>query len=495
MDNYILQIKNLEKNFPGVKALDNVSFNIKKNTVHCIVGENGAGKSTLIKIITGALLRTSGKILFFGKEYIARSLKESQKYGISTLFQELNTVDHLTAEENLTLGSEDTFLMFQRRTKKIDKTIDVLKQIEPSINPKQLLGELSFAKKQLVEITKAIASESNIIIMDEPTASISKEEKKRLFNIIKKLKMEKDSTFIYITHKLDEVFDLGDYVTVLRDGKHIATKSISEFKKKAELIRMMLGRTVFERYKVGKARRKEKLLEVVGISNDKLNNISFDIKKGEVIGFLGLVGAGKTELARAIYGLDDYSGEMIYKGKKLRKSVSNAVRNGIVLLPEERRSEGLFNLLTVRSNISAMNLKKISKNGFLKIDQERKVAIEYIEKFNIDTPSVEKEIDELSGGNQQKAIFSKCLFADANILLLDEPTRGIDVGSKEEIYEIIRQLARGGKSIIIFSSELSDVLNNCERIFILYGGNVRIELHNSPDIDKEYISNIVSGGQ
>ena len=228
------------------------------------------------------------------------------------------------------------------------KKSDILREIEPNINPKLILGKLSFAQKQLVEIAKAVAGEANIIIMDEPTASISKGEKERLFKIIKKLISEKNTTFIYISHKLDEVFEIGDYVSVLRDGRHIDTKPIPEIKNKSELIRMMLGRTVFERHELGKFQQNEKILEAKGISNDKLNNISFDVKKGEIIGFYGLVGAGKTELARAIYGLDDYSGELIYKGKKLKKSVIDAVKNGIVLLPEERRSQGLFNMLTVK---------------------------------------------------------------------------------------------------------------------------------------------------
>ena len=494
MDDNILQITDLDKYFPGVKALDSVSFEIKRNSVHCVVGENGAGKSTLIKIITGALLRTKGMILLNGDEYVARSLQDSKGSGISTLFQELNTVDHLTVAENLTLGIEDTFLMFMRRTSKVDNMLKILEQIEPAINPRKLLGELSFAQKQLVEIAKAIASEAEIIIMDEPTAAISEEEKNRFFEIIKKLKKDNNTTFIYITHKLDEVFELGDYVTVLRDGRHIETKALADIPNKSHLIRMMLGRTIFEKFEMQKDKKREKIFEVKNLSNRKLKNISFDIGKGEIIGFLGLVGSGKTELAKAIYGLDNYSGGINYKGKNLKRSVADSVRKGIVMLPEERRAEGLFNLLTVRSNISAMNLKKISKSGFVSIEKERNIAREYIRKFNINTPTEEKEIDQLSGGNQQKAIISKCLFADVDLLLLDEPTRGIDVGAKEEIYKIIKDLAGAGKSIIIFSSEFSDIVNNCERIFILYRGKVTEQIKNSPEIDEEYIANIISKG-
>jgi ribose transport system ATP-binding protein len=491
---YVLEIKNLTKDFPGVRAIDDVSFNIERNTVHCLVGENGAGKSTLIKILTGAFTRTSGTILLNGGEYVAHNPKEAKLKGISTLFQELNVVDQLTVEENLTLGMEDTTAGFLRKSKKIKKMIEVLKSIEPSIDPKQKVGRLSVAKKQIVEIAKAVASEANIIIMDEPTAAISEGEIKRLFHIIKALR-EKNVTVIYISHRLDEIFELGDNITVMRDGKHIETKAVSEVKDRAELIRLMIGKTVIESYIPKETHSQEKLLEVKNISNDKLRDISFDVKKGEIVGFYGLVGAGKTELARAIYGADRYTGEILLEGKRLEKSPSRTIKAGIALVPEERRSQGVFTILTIRSNIPVMNMKKISAGGFVNNAKEKKVAAEYIKKLNIVTSSCEKETSKLSGGNQQKVVFSKCLFADAGLLILDEPTRGIDVGAKGEIYSIIRSLSKEGKSIMMFSSELPEIMNNCDRIFLLYDGKLKTEMENSPELNSEKIIHIVTGGE
>lgn len=494
MDDFVLEIKDLVKDFPGVRAVNDVSFNVRRNTVHCLVGENGAGKSTLIKILTGAEERTSGTVLLNGKEYTAHSPSEAKEYGISTLFQELNTVDELTVEQNLTLGVEDTKFTFLQKTDKIKRMVDVLKSVEPNINPKQLVAELSVAQKQLVEIARAIATEADIIIMDEATAAISEREVERLFQIIRELK-KKRITFIYISHRLDEVFELGDYVTVMRDGRHIDTKAVADVENRSVLVKMMIGKALFEHYIPGDTITKTKILEVKNISNHKLKNISFDVNEGEIVGFYGLVGAGKTELARAVFGLDKFSGEILYKGEKTDTVPFKMIRNGIVLVPEERRSQGLFTMLTVRSNISVMNMKKIVKSGFLNAAKERAVAKAYINQLSINTPSLEKEVEQLSGGNQQKVVFSKCLFADSNLLILDEPTRGIDVGAKEEIYAIIRNLAHEGKSIMMFSSELPEIMNMCDRIFLLFNGVIKAELQNGPNIDSANIVHIVTGGQ
>jgi ribose transport system ATP-binding protein len=490
----VLEIRDLVKDFPSVRAVNNVSFDIKRNTVHCLVGENGAGKSTLIKILTGAYARSSGKILLNGEEYSPHSPKNAKEKGISTLFQELNVVDQLTVAENLTLGMEDTTFGFLRKTDKINKMVSVMNSLEPSISPRQLVSTLSVAKKQIVEIAKAVATESDIIIMDEPTAAISESEIARLFKIVKGLR-EKNVTVIYISHRLDEIFELGDYVTVMRDGKHIDTKPVSEIQDRSELIRMMIGKTVFEVYTPKKDRSQETILQVRNLSNHKLNGISFEVKKGEIVGFYGLVGAGKTELARAIYGADDYEGEILFKGEKLHPSPHKVIEAGIALVPEERRSQGLFTILTIRGNVPVMNMGKISRNGFINSSQERKVTLEYIEKLRIATSSTEKEVIKLSGGNQQKVVFSKCLFADADLLMLDEPTRGIDVGAKSEIYGIIRRLSEEGKSILIFSSELPEIMNICDSIYLLYDGNLKAALQNGYDIDSEKIIHIVTGGE
>jgi len=490
----VLEIRDLVKDFPGVRAVNNVSFDIKRNTVHCLVGENGAGKSTLIKMLTGAYSRTSGRILLNGEEYNPHSTRDAKEKGISTLFQELNVVDQLTVEENLTLGMEDTTFGFLRKTDKINKMISVLNSIEPSIKPQQLVSSLSVAKKQIVEIAKAVAAESDIIIMDEPTAAISESEIARLFTIIKGLR-DNNVTVIYISHRLDEIFELGDYVTVMRDGKHIETKPVSQIQDRSELIKMMIGKTVFEQYAPRVDDCPDTILEVKHLSNHRLNDISFDVHEGEIVGFYGLVGAGKTELARAIYGVDEYDGDIIFKGKKLQPAPDKAIAAGIALVPEERRSQGLFTILTIRGNVPVMNMKKISRNGFINDAMERNVTLEYVDKLKIATNSIEKEASKLSGGNQQKVVLSKCLFADADLLMLDEPTRGIDVGAKSEIYSLIRQLSKEGKTIIIFSSELPEVMNICDSIYLLYDGSLKSTMRNGCDVNSENILHIVTGGE
>lgn len=490
----VLEIIDLVKDFPGVRAVNNVSFNIKRNTVHCLVGENGAGKSTLIKMLTGAYARTSGQILLNGEDYRPHSTRDAKMKGISTLFQELNVVDQLTVEENLTLGMEDTTFGFLRKTDKINKMISVMKAIEPSIDPRQLVSSLSVAKKQIVEIAKAVASEANIIIMDEPTAAISESEIARLFTIIKGLR-EKNVTVIYISHRLDEIFTLGDTVTVMRDGRHIETKPVSEIKDRSELIKMMIGKTVFEQYTPRDCSDADPILEVKHLSNHRLSDISFNVTPGEIVGFYGLVGAGKTELARAIYGADEYEGEIIFKGRKLQQSPNKAIAAGIALVPEERRTQGLFTILTIKNNVPVMNMAKISTAGFINGTTERNVALEYVGKLKIATSNIEKEAAKLSGGNQQKVVLSKCLFADADLLMLDEPTRGIDVGAKSEIYNIIRQLSAEGKTIMIFSSELPEIMNICDTIYLLYDGSLKSLLRNDCNVDSEKILNIVTGGE
>ncbi len=495
MSDNVLEIKNVVKQYPGVTALNDVSFEIKRNSIHCLVGENGAGKSTLIKILTGAVPKTNGTIYLNGKEFNPHSTREARAAGIGTLFQELNVVDQLTVEQNLTLGMEETTFGFFRKTQKVKKMVQVMKSIEPSINEKQLCSKLSVAKKQLVEISKAIASDSDIIIMDEPTAAISEAEIVRLFKIIKELKT-KNVTVIYISHRLDEIFELGDYVSVLRDGEHIQTKPVSEVKDRSELIKMMLGKAVREEYVPNKVDMCAKVLEVKNLSNNKLKDISFNVHRGEVVGVYGLVGAGKTELARALFGLDSFEGEVIYGGEKIKlKTPREAIDLGISLVPEERRTEGLFTLLTIKANIPAMDLAKISKGGIKSSKAEKQSAKDYIKKMNIITTSEEKQVAMLSGGNQQKIVFAKCLFADSNFMLLDEPTRGVDVGAKEEIHKIVRELSAQGKTIMVFSSELPEILNLCDKIILLYDGQLKAEFVNGEQLDSENIVHIVTGGE
>ena len=490
----VLEIRDLVKDFPSVRAVNKVSFDIRRNTVHCLVGENGAGKSTLIKILTGALLRSGGKILLNGEEFNPRNPKEAKQKGISTLFQELNVVDQLTVAENLTLGMEETTFGFLRKTDRINAMVGVMNSLEPSIKARQLVSSLSVAKKQIVEIAKAVASESDIIIMDEPTAAISESEIARLFAIIRALR-EKNVTVIYISHRLDEIFELGDFVTVMRDGRSIDTRPVAEIKDRSELIRMMIGKTVFEQYTPREGECRDVILQVKNLTNAKLSDVSFDVHEGEIVGFYGLVGAGKTELARAIYGADACQGEITFKGRKLPPSPDKAIQAGIALVPEERRSQGLFTILTIRGNVPVMNMKKISRSGFINARREREVTLDAIDKLRIATSSTEKEASKLSGGNQQKVVLAKCLFADADLLMLDEPTRGIDVGAKSEIYGIVRRLSQAGKSIMIFSSELPEIMNICDTIYLLYDGRIKSSLRNGCTVDSERIIHLVTGGE
>ena len=491
----VLEIRNLIKDYPGVRAINDVSFDIRRNTVHCLVGENGAGKSTLIKVLTGAIQRTGGTILLNGKEYSVSNPKQAREHGISTLFQELNVVDQMSVVENLTLGIEDTkFGFINKKSDKVKHILETLKGIDPNIDPSERVGNLSVAQKQILEIAKAVSSKAEIIIMDEPTASLSETEIEKLFQIVRDLR-KNNVTVIYISHRLDEIFELADFVTVMRDGKHIATKPIGEVNGRSDLIRMMIGKTVYESYSAPEKQPTEELLRVENMSNKKLRDISFDLKKGEIIGFYGLIGAGKTEIARALYGLDPYRGEIFLHGKKVKLTPPKAIANGIVLAPEERRTQGIFTMLSIRYNVPVLAMDKISGMGFIRSGEERTKTMEYIDKLKVATNSIEKESAKLSGGNQQKIVFAKSLFSEPELLLLDEPTRGIDVGAKSEIYTIIRQLREEGKSVIIFSSELSEIVNMCDRIFLLYDGELRKEIVNGDSIDTREIIHIVTGGE
>jgi ribose transport system ATP-binding protein len=489
----VLEIRGLVKDYASVRAVNDVGFDVRRNTVHCLVGENGAGKSTLIKILTGAVQRTAGRILLDGREYAPRSPREAKQQGISTLFQELNVVDQLTVAENLTLGMEDTSFGFLRRTDRIQRMVGVMNSLEPSIRPEQRVSSLSVAQKQIVEIAKAVASEADVLIMDEPTAAISEAEITRLFAIIRRLREQK-VTVIYISHRLDEIFELGDAVTVMRDGRHIDTRPLSEVKDRSELIRMMIGKTVFEGYQPRATGAREVVLEARHLSNRKLKDVSFQVRRGEIVGFYGLVGAGKTELARAIYGVDPYRGEILFRGTRLPTRPDRVIEAGIALVPEERRTQGLFTILSLRGNVPVMNLGRVSRRGFIRAAEERRVTLEAVDRLHIACSSTEREAAKLSGGNQQKVVFAKCLFADADLLLLDEPTRGIDVGAKSEIYTIIRRLAEEGKSILVFSSELPEILSLCDRIHLLYDGVLKGSLENGAGVDGQEVMHVVTGG-
>jgi ribose transport system ATP-binding protein len=489
----VLSVEGLTKDYPGVRAVDDVSFSIERGNVHCLVGENGAGKSTLVKMLTGVLRPTSGIMQVHGSDYAPGNPQDAREGGIATLFQELHVVDELTVQENLTLGMERSRFGFLVKSDLDDRVVKTLAAIEPSIDPNARVSALSVAQKQIIEIARAASSGASVIIMDEPTAALSEREVERLFGVIRRLR-ESDVTVVYISHKLDEIFKLGDAVTVLRDGKHIATKPLSAVAGRSELIEMMIGRTVFQDYAPRKTVTDEAVLTAEGLTNDLLKDVSFHINRGEIVGFYGLVGAGKTEIARALFGADKVSGSISFKGQKVGRSPKDAIASGIALVPEERRTQGLFTSLTIRRNIPVMNIRQLSDKGVFRSSEEKAVAIEYVRKLSIATDSIDKYTEKLSGGNQQKVVLAKCLFADADLLLLDEPTRGVDVGAKTEIYDIIRNLADEGTAVAVFSSELEEVLGICDRIFLLFSGSLETEVANGPNVDVAHILNVVTGG-
>ena len=490
----VLSIHGLTKDFPGVRAVDDVSLSIESSTIHCLVGENGAGKSTLIKMLTGALLPTSGTMRINGSEYRPKNLQDARDAGIATLFQELHVVDELTVSENLTLGMERSRFGFLIKSDLDDRVIRTLKAIEPSIDPSARVSSLSVAQKQIIEIARAASSGANVIIMDEPTAALSEREVERLFGVIRRLRKEA-VTVIFISHKLDEILQLGEAVTVLRDGKHIATKLLKDIAGRSALIEMMIGRSVFQSYTPSTTVRKEAVLTAKGLTNKLLKDVSFHINRGEIVGFYGLVGAGKTEIARALFGADEVSGSILFKGQKIGRSPKDTIASGIALVPEERRTQGLFTEFTIRKNIPVMNLHRMSDRGIFRSLDEQTAAVDYVNQLSIATDSIDKHVKKLSGGNQQKVVLAKCLFSQADLLLLDEPTRGVDVGAKTEIYDIIRSLAGEGKSVAVFSSELEEVLGICDRIFLLYSGSLKSEVINNADVDVSHILNIVTGGE
>jgi ABC-type sugar transport system ATPase subunit len=495
MGEVILEILDVTKSFPGIMALKGVSFPIQKNTVHCIVGENGAGKSTLIKILAGAEKYSSGRLLLKGKDYNPATIREAMECGVSVLFQELNVIEQLTVEENMILGNEKNTFGILRKSDDAKNFKDILHRIDSSIAMNSYVSGLSVGKKQILQIAKAIALNAEILILDEPTAALSEDETRRLFEVVKTLRAN-GITIIYISHKLEEIFKVGDFVTVLLDGQVVKTTSLSELSQE-ELVKLMLGKVVSEKYINSDIDMGNVIMSARGISNHLLKDVSFELHKGEIFGFYGLLGAGKTEIARAIAGIDTYSGEIEISGKNGKfSSPREAYKNGICIVPEERRTQGIVATLSIRENITLTNAKKTASFGIRSINREKQIAGEFIEKLNIACRNEEQSVMYLSGGNQQKVVFAKCLNANIKIMLLDEPTRGVDMGAKEEIHCIVRDLARAGNAIIVFSSELLEVLNLCDRIAVLFEGSLKAVIRNEGENNNaEKIMHIALGGK
>ena len=490
-NNYILTLKNITKEFPGVKALDDVTINIERGTIHGLVGENGAGKSTLIKVLAGIYQPNKGEIILDGKPCRFNSPIEARRAGISVVHQEIKLAEPLSVAENMFLGN------VQLKNGLVDwkgmrrRAWEIVEDLGMDIDINAQVSSLTVAKKQIVEIMHAINNNSRILIMDEPSAVLTDRELEVMFRIVKQLR-DKGITIIYISHRLDEIFGLCSNVSVLRDGCHIDTIPVASVDRQG-LINMMVGREMGQEYPKEVGNVGGTILEVKNLSRGILQDISFEVKSGEVFGISGLVGAGRTEPARAILGIDKpESGEVYVRGKKVHyRTFADAIRDGLGLIPEDRKLQGLVQIMSVKRNTTLVNMKRVLRAGVISSSLEEKLSKEYADKLHVVTPSMETEVQYLSGGNQQKVVIAKWLFQNSEILFLDEPTRGIDVGAKAEIYRLINRMAKEGKTIIMISSEMPELLGMCDRIMVMHEGHKMGEL-NAAEATQEKIMALCS---
>ncbi len=472
----ILRMENICKSFPGVRALHNVSFELRPSEIHALVGENGAGKSTLIKILAGALERDSGDIHVNGTRAHLRTPQAAIDAGISVIYQEFNLVPYLSVAENIYLGREpQSWGIVDWKTMRAGAR-GLLDRLGATFSETALVNELSVAEQQMVEIAKALSVESKVLVMDEPSATLTEHELEALFGQMRRLKSEGVS-IIYISHRLEEVFEIADRVTVLRDGEVVGTGPVSELDA-AKIIRMMVGRDLSREPRPMRSRdpaAAEEVLRVEHLSRGtQVRDVSFALHRGEILGVAGLVGAGRTELVRAIFGADrPTSGQIYLEGEPVNpRSPAHAISIGIGLVPEDRKLQGLILGMVLSSNVTLARLNAVSKAGILSGRQERKVTEEYIGRLDIATPSALQVVRNLSGGNQQKVVLAKWLFARSKVLIFDEPTRGIDVGAKQEIHNIMRSVADSGAGVIMISSELPEILRMSDRIMVMHEGRL-----------------------
>jgi methyl-galactoside transport system ATP-binding protein/inositol transport system ATP-binding protein len=485
---YILEMKEITKEFPGVKALKGVDLKVKYGEVHALMGENGAGKSTIMKCIIGIHAPTSGEIYFCGNKMEYYDTETALNMGISMIHQELSPVLHRPIMENIWLGREPKNKFGLIDHKKMYKmTEEILKEINLDINPKALMKELTVANIQMIEIAKAISYDAKLIIMDEPTSALTEKEVNRLFQIIEKLK-KNGKSIIYTSHKLDEIFEIADTITVFRDGQYIGSKSSKDMTMD-EMIKMMVGRDVSELFpkypsEIGGIKLKVRNLN----DGNHFNNINFNLRKGEILGFAGLVGAGRTEVMESIFGLRELkSGKVVIDEKEVNINSSyEAVENKMAFLTEDRKETGIFPMLTIQDNMIISNVSDyIKSNKFIDYSKVRKDVKKYIDILKIKTPGPYQKIGNLSGGNQQKVLIARWLLTSPEILILDEPTRGIDVGAKSEIHKLISKLACDGKSIILISSELPEVMGMSDRIVVMHEGKITGILENNKELTQE----------
>jgi len=473
----ILVMGGISKNFPGVRALDEVTFEARAGEVHALVGENGAGKSTLMKILAGALAADGGEIRIEGRRAQITSPLRAQALGIGMIYQDFNLVPHLTVAENIFLGREPgraRWLVDRRRLHREAQAI--LQRLGVPLDPRRTVDRLSVAQQQMVEIAKAVSGEAKIIAMDEPSATLTENELRRLFELIRSLRAAAHSV-IYISHRLEEIFEIADRVTVLRDGRRIGTHEIGEVDAEA-IIRMMVGRPLTAKIPKEQAALGREVLRVEGLSGGPVRGVSFSVRAGEIVGLTGLVGAGRTEVARLIFGADRRrAGRILLEGEEVKiAGPAAAIGHGMGFVTEDRKRQGLVLGMTVRENVTLAELERLSALGFVRRDRERAEVGRAVESLRIRTPSMEQLVRNLSGGNQQKVVLAKWLLTESRALFFDEPTRGIDVGAKVEIYRIMNDLARRGVAMVMITSELPEALGMSDRILVMREGRIAAEL-------------------
>ena len=472
MSEYVLEMNNISKSFPGVKALQNVTLKVKAGEVHALMGENGAGKSTLMKILMGIYSCDEGEILLDGQKIVNRNPREAAGHGISMIHQELNPVMDMMVFENVYMGRElrNGIRLVDKKTM-IDETNRLMKELNIPIGAKTYMRDLSMAQCQLIEIVKAISVNARIVIMDEPTSAITDDEVDTLFEQIDRLKKQ-NVAVIYISHKMDEIFRICDSITVMRDGQWIGSDISSNFDNQ-KLIRMMVGREMGNIYPKESVPIGDVVLDVQHISyENKVKDVSFQLHKGEVLGIAGLVGAGRSELVETIFGVREKKAGQVFKnGKEIHIThPKQAIKEGMALITEDRKLTGLDLIETVQSNVSMASLGKVSSNGILNKKKEAEVSREYIDKLSIKTPGVKTIVGNLSGGNQQKVVIAKWLMTEADIIIMDEPTRGIDVGAKRDIYLLIGEFVKDGKAVIVISSEIPEIIGLSDRVMVMAEG-------------------------
>ncbi len=495
---YLIDMRHITKVFPGVKALDDVSFNLRQGEVHILMGENGAGKSTLMKVLAGAYAPDGGELYISGEKIAKFDPVFLQEKGIGIIYQEFNLIPYLNVAENIFIDHMPGKGLLIDRKGMHAKAQELLSDMKMKVDTHALAGTIPVAQQQMVEVAKALTHDLKVLIMDEPTAALSGIEIEQLFSIVRSLK-EKGIGIIYISHRMQEISQIGDRITIMRDGQYIATHSVDEISTD-EIVSLMVGRKIGNLYQRDNHQKGDTILKIEHLCSKKerLQDICMEVYRGEIVGLAGLVGAGRTELARAIFHVDPYEkGTIMLKGEEIKQkaTVHEMIEKGISLIPEDRKRQGLSLILSVSQNIVMASLDSVSNKGWLNKHKENKIVEQYIKELNVSTPTAEQRVNNLSGGNQQKVVLAKWLATQAEVIIFDEPTRGIDVGAKKEVYSFMDNLAKEGKAIIMISSDMPEVLGMSDRIYVMRDRRIVKELNASEATQEIILSYALEGAR